>query len=500
MKPTADDLMSFMRDPQAFRDALVVPLSGGRMGQLGPSLTDWQRADLAALDSALLAVRSGTRPDVSRFWWERVKGSSKTSDVCVALLWLLAFCPRFVLCQVAAGDEEQASEALKVAKQVVRANAWLAQVLDVQSSAVVNKRTGSRLDCLSSNAPTAHGARPTVVWIDEYTHVQTETGREFVANLLDNAAKTGALVIVTTNAGWVPSPQWDAREHARTSEAWYFSAVTSPAPWIAAAEVAEAQRRNPPARFLRLWRGVWSTGDGDALDREDLEAAYTLSGPPDPSEPGWLWWAGLDLGLTRDASALVVVGKHVGFDVTEEAPAPRRSVLVDLGFFDEAPPPDRTVSTPGTGRLRLGSVQTWKPVGGRKLDLEAVEDAVREADQRFGLACVAYDTYQCAYMGERLVKAGVFALAVDPTAPNLRAMASAVLTAFSDRTVDLWPDPALKADLGALRVEEKSYGVRLTSPRGPSGHGDAATAFSLAMLAASRSVGPTEVQGELVCW
>jgi hypothetical protein len=81
-------------------------------------------------------------------------------------------------------------------------------------------------------------------------------------------------------------------------------------------------------------------------------------------------------------------------------------------------------------------------------------------------------------------------------------MASVLLDGFNQRQIDLYNHPQLLADLRALRVEEKSYGVRLTSPRGPNGHGDAATALAIALLIAKRfgGGGPTRINGPLICW
>jgi hypothetical protein len=74
---------------------------------------------------------------------------------------------------------------------------------------------------------------------------------------------------------------------------------------------------------------------------------------------------------------------------------------------------------------------------------------------------------------------------VPPTGANLQRIATAVLEGFNDRRVQLYADPDLRRDLTRLRVEERSYGFRLTSPRDELGHGDLGTAFSLAMLAAT---------------
>ncbi|HWL10870.1 MAG TPA: hypothetical protein VNQ76_20855, partial [Planctomicrobium sp.] len=65
---------------------------------------------------------------------------------------------------------------------------------------------------------------------------------------------------------------------------------------------------------------------------------------------------------------------------------------------------------------------------------------------------------------------------------NLQAMATATLEAFNSRNISLFLNDELIGDLKRLRVEERSYGFRLVSPRTGAGHGDLATAFQLAVL------------------
>ena len=62
------------------------------------------------------------------------------------------------------------------------------------------------------------------------------------------------------------------------------------------------------------------------------------------------------------------------------------------------------------------------------------------------------------------------------------------------------PCPPLRRDLLKLRCEEKSYGVRLTSPRDGEGHGDSFSALSLALLVGHELAGKVRVDaGALLC-
>ncbi len=179
-----------------------------------------------------------------------------------AILWLLAFSPRPLECQVAASDQDQAAETRKAAKDLLYLNPWLAERVAVHNWRIACDATGSAAEIIAADVAGSHGARPDVVFIDELSHV---TKQEFAENLLDNAAKVNSLVVIATNAGMLGTWQYTWREIARTSpDRWYFSRWDKPSPWISEAEISEARRRNSRSRFERLWHDVWATGHGDA--------------------------------------------------------------------------------------------------------------------------------------------------------------------------------------------------------------------------------------------
>ena len=78
---------------------------------------------------------------------------------------------------------------------------------------------------------------------------------------------------------------------------------------------------------------------------------------------------------------------------------------------------------------------------------------------------------------------------VPQTGQNLQRVATVLIEAFNDHRVELYDDADLRRDLTRMRVEERQYGFRLTSPRDDLGHGDLGSAFALAMLAASELAG-----------
>ena len=425
----------YVVNPGAFIADLVIPSAHGPR-RFGDCMADFQRERFEAIVPALVAVAH---------WWEATKGASKDSDLACCLLWLLAFAKRPLDCQVGAADADQADELRKAARDVLHLNPWLAQRVTIQNRRIVCEATGAACDIIPADVGGSHGARPDVLIVNEISHV---TKQEFAENLMDNAAKVPhGLVVVATNAGFISTWQHRWRELAVDSDRWFFHKFDKPAPWLDAAEIEEAKRRNSRSRYLRLWWGVWCSGAGDALDPDDIAACTDAkAGPLTANEQGFGWVAGLDLGIKNDRSALVVLG----VDGTAE-------------------------------RVRLAQCQAWSPGPAGEVDLEEVKLGVAQASLQYRNLIVGYDPHQCEYMAQTLRREGVNMLPVPFSGKNCDAMASAVLQFFRSRTITLYPDAELLSDLGRLMITEKSYGFKLEAPRDKTGHADRATALAIAL-------------------
>ncbi|MBS0208724.1 MAG: hypothetical protein JSS27_07200 [Planctomycetes bacterium] len=492
------NLLAFQNDPAAFRAALLIDADDGPV-RLGNALDAWQSRDFLALDPAWRrVVGHDVSPPCLRAWLERPRGHSKTSDLATMISWALFASRRRLAGVCAAGDQDQARLLRDAVAKLTALNPWLGELLDVQRDRIVNRRTGSELAILTSDAPTSYGLTPDFIICDELTHW---ANRDLWDSLFSSAAKRAScLLLVITNAGWVDSWQFETREAVRTDPRWHFHRLDGPqASWITADRLAEQERLLPAKAYRRLWLNHWSDGAGDALDDGDVRAALTLSGPPNGPQRGFAYVAGLDLGLARDASALVVLGKHVGW--TERQPRPKRTirnrVLQALDDLDDTPsavlPELDAHYHEGTGRLQLAAVRIWRPMPGHRVQLEDVEAELLRLHKQFRLVTLAADPWQAEFLLQRLHKANLPTEPIPFSGSNLMAMARATLDAFREHQIDLFRQSDLLADLKALRVVERNYGFRLDcgtrsseSEGAGTRHADAATAFALASLAASR--------------
>lgn len=450
----------YAADPAAFRNDLVIDVDG-TVRKLGSVLEPWQRDDFAALDPALRRCNGQSSADCrSRAYLERPRGHSKTTDLAVMAVWALAFATRPIRAYAYAADKDQAGLLRDAMATIVRLNPWLSTVLDVQRNLIVNKASGhpgsdSKLDIAASEVGSSYGVIPDLIIADELTHWEENAAGLWHSILSSAAKRSNCLLVVISNAGFVDSWQWNVRESARTDESWIFTSLDGPqASWMTEQRLAEQRRMLPSIAFNRLWLNQWSATGGDALTPEVIEAAF-LPGiaPQESAQAGYAYVAGLDLGVTRDASALCILGVRRAHE--------------------------------GHGRIRLAATRLWRPSKGHPVNLSEVERAVAELHARFRIQKLHYDPWQAQHMASRLSAAGLGGLEeVTPVGSNLQRMATAVLESFNDRRLELFDDPDLHRDVRRFRVEEKSYGFRLTSPRDSLGHGDLGTAFSLALLAA----------------
>jgi hypothetical protein len=154
------------------------------------------------------------------------------------------------------------------------------------------------------------------------------------------------------------------------------------------------------------------------------------------------------------------------------------------------------------GKIRLAANRLWRPTGG-KINLLEVEKHILDLEETFGLEFVGFDPWQAEHLAQTLEAdtghqrrnwyrsyfSQPWVRDIPPTPSNLRTQASIVIESFNDRRIQLYDCEPLRRDLHKLRVEEKSYGVRLTSPRDGEGHGDTFSAFAIALLIAHELAG-----------
>ena len=445
----------YAHDPAAFRDDLIVDVDG-EPRRFADVQDPWQRSDFAALDGALMRCNGRSRrPALTRCWLERGRGCSKTTDLAVTVCWALAFATRPIKGYAFAADLDQAALLKDAVETLLRLNPWLGEILTVQEDSVVNVAhrhpgKGARLEVWTSDVKSSYGILPDLIVCDEVVHWE-ESAENLWHSLLSSAAKKSTcLLVVITNAGYVTDWQYKVCEIARTDEAWAFRRLDGPAAsWITSERLAEQRRMLPPVAFARLWLNQWASGGGDALTPEDIDAAFDPRARPmsgheafanaRASLPDWQFVAGLDLGLTRDHSAVVVLAVP-------------------------------TSAQPTSTRIRLAHHHRWVPPQGGKINIDQIEQHLLRLDEEFHLVHCCFDPWQAEHLSQRLESLSdrrlrtsravtthirPFMIEAAPTAKLLRETAAITIESFQDHRLCLYEVEPLRRDLLKLRCEEK---------------------------------------------
>lgn len=217
-------------------------------------------------------IRQDFPPNIKlRAYLERPRGHSKTSDTAIQLAWILQFANHPIHGVAAAADRDQAGLIRDAVARIAKANPWLLPDLKFAKHEISNSSTGSRLSIISSDVSSSWGLLPDFIICDELCHWDKP---DLWHSLSSSGAKQPhCVLIVLSNAGIGQDWQWQVREAARTSNAWYFSSLDGPiAPWISPAMLEEQRNTLPPTVFNRLWLNEWQQTAGHFVTLAEAEA------------------------------------------------------------------------------------------------------------------------------------------------------------------------------------------------------------------------------------
>lgn len=460
IRRSSDDFELFVR-------GLYIPSATGRQ-LFDKCIVSFQVEFFRDIAPSLMALRRGDLPPWRRFWVERTKKTAKDSDVAIVLLWLMAFPIRPLLCPVSAANQEQAGIIKRRAKDIIFYNPWLSSRVTIQQNRIVGHHGVGEVKIEATGKSGAkQGDTPDLLVLNELVHVDRwDVNQTHMNNA--NGCPHG-IVIVCTNAGikGTPAEVWK-REAIARKDRWKVYEYKSKAPWVAQADVDEAKRLDPVgAEYDRLWRGLWVSGHGSAVEDAAVERCFRLPALWLKRKRGCEFSAGLDLGISHDHAGLVVLGSS------------KRRQLIATAW-----------------------VQGWAPSvpndrGVLEVDIEEVERQCLWAHRNYGITWFGYDPAAGgSFAAQDLRKRGVPMREMSFSSPtNLDAMARSFVQAMKAGKLWCYDDPEgrLRRDFGKFNIESKiPTGYRLTAVSDQYGHADVGTALVIALPRAVELLGGLE--------
>jgi hypothetical protein len=357
----------------------------------------------------------------------RARGFAKTGDgAAFVLALLLAQLPSSSRCYWLAADKEQGGLAIDSIRGFVARTPELAGALDIDSFRVTVRRSGSSLEVLAADAPSAFGRRPALVVVDELAMwLDTESSRRVFDAMTSALAKVeGARCLVITSAGDPSHFAYRVLEHARRDPLWRVHEVSGPPPWVDRERLAEQRRRLLPSMYERLFANRWVESEDRLTTIADVRGCVGHAGDLG-YESGRRYVASLDIGLVRDRTACVVAHGE-----------------------------DR----PGGLVVVVDRVQVWEGSRRRPVDLGEVEAWVEEVCREYR-APLVFDPFQAAHLTQRLKARGVRVEPFTFSQQHIGRLAVTLFRLLRDRLLDLPDDDALVDEIAAVRLRETAPGA-----------------------------------------
>jgi len=456
-----DDFLTFAR-------CVVIPSASGEQVMEAAMLSyerkgiePFQRRFFQDVAPSLQAIRIGAMPPCRRFWMERTKKASKDNDLAICVLWLMAYPRRPLFCQIVAADREQAGILKRRAEDILFYNEWLRPFVQIRRNRIISENGLAQTVIEASDKASAHGETPALLILNELVHVAKWDVMQVHYNNASGVPR--GVVIISTNAGYKGTKAEVWKKNAETKkERWHIHVWDKKAPWLSDEDVADAQAMNTKSEYVRLFKGRWVSGKGDAVDEDSIERIFRpelepLVGP----EKGWVYIGGLDLGVSHDHAGLVILGVN----------------------RDEK-------------RLRVAMLRDWKPSipndkGVLEVDIARVKEATVQASKAFSVLWFGYDPAAGgSFFAQELRQSGVLMKEVRFTGVSLNDMATAFMQVIESGRLQCFESEELRRDLGKFHIVARvPQGYQLKAMTDEYGHADVGTALVICLPMAMKLLG-----------
>jgi len=429
-----------------------IVLADGRKGGDGRGADPWIAEDLLA--PAFERDEAGL-PRFRLFYAELPRGHWKSGGV-AAIAVTEAVLESGTDVVIAAADRDQASIVGENVSGYLGRNAKLAALFDPKRDEWLVPSRGSRIRVISSDAPTAWGLGGTHkrfrVVCDELTNWREQGEALWIALASATGKVADAQTIVITNAGFnaESSWQWRVRETAER-EPWALLLTTEGvlASWITDEWVEQMRALLPGAAFDRAILNRWVAESGDFVTREQWRRCVDPGLKPQTQGVRELTYVGgLDLGLTKDRTALAVVHPH---------PLDGQTIVLD-------------------------ELQIWAGTRAKPVEIATIERAVVDAKRRYPSLRVLADPWQLKGSIQRLSKDGVSIAEFTFSSGSIAKLSSLLYELVSDASLRVFEDRELEQEILGLQVVQTASGWRIDHRAG--GFSDRAVALGMALTEA----------------
>ena len=272
----------------------------------------FQRDRMKRITPAIEAV-CGIRPDYTGprgFFEVARRGMDKTTGLARLLNWVIAFSPRQVKVVAAASDKDQASLLVTAMKDEAKLNPWVMERINFTVRQITGP--GGELKVQSADAGSAYGLLPDIMVLDEI--VWWPKRDLFDALMSGRQKRPGAVTLIITNAGVLPSWQAEVHKQLQTMVDWQVYSYPHRIKTWMNQDLIDAERNLlPDGLAKRVFDNKWidAAEESGYLNSAMLEDAVELGarmklGYTQSGKPRTNYFVGVDYGARKDRTAITV--------------------------------------------------------------------------------------------------------------------------------------------------------------------------------------------------
>jgi hypothetical protein len=354
------------------------------------------------------------------------RGNGKSFGSALVGLWRLLCGPPPQDIISAALDYDGAKVVLEIARQIVRGQAALAEVIELQAGALLVPATGSRWTITSRERTASRGRHPTVILYDEVGWARDD--ELFSSLLAGQASVEDAFCLVTSTVGRRQGgPLWTVKQLAEGGDLstfwWWTSENLSPK--VTAAFLERQRRILVAAQYAREHGNQWIDAADAFVSAQDVDRAMAQDWREQPGgQTEFEYHAFLDVGIIHDPS------------------------VIAIGHQED-------------GCIHIDTIRTFQGSRGRPVRIETLEAALVELAQRFPLRRIRVESWQGVAVVQRLETLGLPVELYAPT-PKLNAEEWPQLAQrLAAGTLVLFPHARLREELLNLTVEVGPAGAKV---------------------------------------
>jgi len=434
---TPEELASFTATPMAFRrNEIILPSTGKKWDT---AIEPWQ---IESIFKQLDATKPNGKWLYNLLYLELPRGHAKTLIGAAEALRLIITELEWYI-DIFATDKDQARITTEFIAGFVRRNPKLAAEVVVERNKVYCKRTGSRIEVMAADAPSAYGrgglGQGYMAICDE---LWTWKDMNLWTGIRSGAGKTSEWrILVCSNAGTDKSKEtgvaWMVRKTAqrKTASQYLYSPRGPVAEWWIRSGAPDDLKELPLPTYNRVVMNSWITAGENVFTAEMIDAVMPKTrGPILEHDPKFIYIGAVDLGLVHDLSA-----RSVGHWDSEQL-----IIVID-------------------------AIRTWRGTRTQPVKIADVEKDIWEVSLDYKTRKVVLDPWQMMSTAQRM---GRYVEPQPITAQYRQQISEAFYQQVAAERISLPYDEYLRNQLLELVHVESASGYRLEAP--PGGYDDLA--------------------------